>query len=113
MMTQEIHDNVKDQVNELFCKYKAALIKNVIAVNLSVLAILVTVLIFVFSSVDSKLDKIITIAVNDGKQDVKIELINSTLFRHDNEINTLKINYMKLEAIIREEKQFKNYADGN
>ena len=99
-MTKEIHENVKEQVNELFSKYKAQLIKNVITVNLSVLAILVTILIFVFSSVDSKLDKIITIAVNDGKQDMQIQLINSTLFRHDNEINSLEIKIQKIEAIL-------------
>ena len=112
-MTEEIHEKVSDQVNELFGQYKRALIKNVIGVGLSVVAILVTILIFIFSSVDTKLDKIITIAVNDGKQDVKIELMNNTLFRHDTELNELKINFMKLEAIIREEKTFKYYTNGH
>jgi hypothetical protein len=58
-------------------------------------------------------NKIIVIAVSDGRQDVKIETINSTLFRHDNEINAIVLQMQKLEAIIREEKTFKNYADGH
>ena len=109
-MTKEIHESVKDQVADLFCKYKSALIKNVIAINLTAIGILVTILIFVFSSVDNKLDKIITIAVNDGKQDVKIELINTTLFRHDNAINAIELRMQKLEATIPENK-YKHYID--
>ena len=112
-MTDHVHDIVMDQVHDLFTKYKSALIKNVITINLSVLAILITIFSLVLSSIDTKLDKIITIAVSDGQQDVKIETINSTLFRHDNEINELKLQLHKFEAIIREEKPLKNYADGH
>ena len=112
-MTDHVHDIVKDQVSDLFTKYKSALIKNVITINISVLAILITIFSLVLSSIDAKLDKIIVIAVSDGRQDVNIETINSTLFRHDNEINAIVLQMQKLEAIIREEKTFKNYADGH
>ncbi len=106
-MTQEIHDSVKDQVHDLFCKYKAALIKNVITIAVSILAILVTINIFLFASIDAKFDKIMVIAINDAKQEMRINMIDATLFRHDNQIlnnteniKTLERTVNKIEAIL-------------